>query len=89
MKATPQSHKLYPFSPIHLPPVMALYAPNRLSETVPAPMLVVGMTIFVLVEDDTRRIPLNAGAMQIPVMPRVPALNGHIVLIHRDNIEVS
>lgn len=78
-----------PLPPIHLPPVMALYAPNRLSEAVSTPVLVVGMTVFVLVEDDTRRIPRNAGAMQVPVMPRVPALDGHIVLIHRDNVEIS
>ncbi len=80
---------LLPLPPIHLPPVMALYAPNSLPEAVSTPVLVVGMTIFVLVEDDTRRIPRNAGAMQVPVMPCVPALNGHIVLIHRDNIEIS
>ena len=78
-----------PFPPIHLPPVMTLYAPNRLSETVSTPVLVVGMTIFVLVENDTRRIPRNVGAMQIPIMPRVSALDGHIVLIHRDNVEIS
>ena len=48
---------------IHLPPVMALYAPNRLSEAVSTPVLVAGMAIFVLVENDTRRIPRNAGAM--------------------------
>lgn len=68
---------------------MALYAPNRLSEAVSASVLVVGMAIFMLVEDDTRRIPRNASAMQVPVMPRVPALDGHIVLIHRDNIEIT
>lgn len=81
--------KLYSLPPIHLPPVMALYAPNNLSEAVSAPVLVVGMAIFMLVKDDTRRIPRNAGAMQVPVMPRVPALDGHVVLIHRDNIEIS
>ena len=75
--------------PIHLPPVMALYAPNRLLKAVSTPVLVVGMTIFMLVEDDTRCIPRNAGAMQVPVMPRVPALDGHIVLIYRDNIEIT
>lgn len=68
---------------------MALYAPDSLSEAVSTPMLVVGMAIFVLVKDNTRRIPRNAGAMKVPVMPRVPALDGHIVLIHRDNIEIS
>ena len=68
---------------------MALYAPNSLSEAVSTPVLVVGMAIFVLVEDDTRCIPRNIGAMQVPVMPRVPALDGHIVLIHRDNVEIS
>ena len=68
---------------------MALYAPNSLSEAVSAPVLVVRMAVFVFVEDDTRRIVRDAGAMQIPVMPRVPALDGHIVLIHRDNIEIS
>lgn len=75
--------------PIHLPPIMALYTSYRLSEAVPTPVLVVGMAIFMLVEDDTRRIPRNTGAMQIPVMPRVPALDGHIVLIDRDNIEIT
>ena len=52
-----------PLPPIHLPPVMALYAPNRLSKAVSTPVLVVGMAIFVLVENDTRRIPRNTGAM--------------------------
>ena len=68
---------------------MALYAPNSLSEAVSAPMLVVGMTIFMLMEDNACRIPRNTGALQVPVMPRVPALDRHIVLIHRDNVEIS
>ena len=68
---------------------MALYTSYRLSEAVPTPVLVVGMAMFVFVEDDTRRIPRNTGAVQIPVMPRVPALDGHIVLIYRDNIEIT
>ena len=68
---------------------MALYAPNSLSEAVSAPVLVVEMTIFMFVEYDTRRIPRNAGTMQVPVMPRVPALDCHIVLIRRDDIEIS
>ena len=63
MKATPPSLKLYSFSPVHLPPVMALYAPNRLSEAVSASVLVVEMTVFVFVEDDTCRISRNSGAM--------------------------
>lgn len=89
MKATPPSLKLYSFSPIHLPPIMTLNTPISLSEVISAPVLVVGMTVFVFVEDDTCRISRNAGAMQVPVMPRVPALDGHIVLIHRDNVEIS
>ena len=75
--------------PIHLPPIMALYTPNCLAETIPTPVLVIGMAIFMFVEYDARRTPGNSGAMQVPVMTRIPALNGHIVLIHRDNIEVS
>ena len=89
MKATPSRLKLYPFSPIHLPPVMALYAPYSLSEAISTPVLVVWMAVFMFVEDDTRCIPRNIGGMQIPVMPRVPALNGHVVIIHRDNIEIA
>ena len=77
------------FSPIHLPPIMAPNTPNRLPEAVSKPMLVVRMAVFVFVEDDTRCISRNAGAMQVPVMPCVPALDDHIVLIHRDNIEIS
>lgn len=67
---------------------MALYAPYSLSEAVSTPVLVVWMAVFVLVEDDTRRIPRNIGGMQIPVMSRVPALDGHIIIVHRDNIEI-
>lgn len=67
---------------------MALYAPNRLSEAISTPVLVVGMAVFMFMEDDTRRIPRNIGGMQIPVMPHVPALNGHVVIIHCDNIEI-
>ena len=78
-----------PFPPVHLPSVMALDAPNRLSEAVSTPVLVIGMTVLVFMEYDTRRITRNTGAMQVPVMPRVPALDRHIVLIHRDNIEIS
>lgn len=79
---------LLSLSPIHLPPVMALYAPDSLSEAVSTPVLVVGMAVFVFVEDDTRCIPRNIGGMKIPVMPRVPALNGYVVIIHRDNIKI-
>lgn len=75
-------------SPIHLPPVMALYAPSSLSEAISAPVLVVGMAVFVLVKDDARRIPWSIGVVQIPVMPRVPALDDHIIIIHRDNVEI-
>lgn len=77
-----------PLPPIHLPPVMALYAPNRLSEAVSTPVLVVGMAIFVLVENDTGHVPRDIGGMQIPVMSCVPALDGHIIIIHHDNIEI-
>lgn len=88
MKATPPIFKLYSFSPVHLPPVMALYAPNRLFEAVSTPVLVIGMTVFVFMEDDTSCISRKADAMQVPVMSRVPALNGHVVIIHCDNIEI-
>ena len=67
---------------------MALYSPNRLSEAISTPVLVVGMAVFMFVEDDTRYVPRNIGGMQIPVMPRVPALNGYVVIIHRDYIEI-
>lgn len=75
-----------PLSPIHLPPVMALYAPYSLSEAFSTPVLVVGMAVFVFVEDDTRRIPRNIGRMQIPVMSRVPALDGRIIISKHYNI---
>ena len=67
---------------------MALYAPYSLSEAVSTPVLVVGMTVFMFVEDDTRCISRNIGGMQIPIMPRVPALNSYVVIIHRDNIKI-
>lgn len=89
MKATPPSPKLYSFSPIHLPPIMALYTPYSLSDAVSTPVLVVRMTVFVFVKDDTRHIPWNISAMQVPIMPHVLALDGHIVIIHRYNIEIS
>lgn len=75
-------------SPVQLPPVMALYAPYSLSEAVSTPVLVVGMAVFMFVEDDTRCISRNIGGMKIPVMPRVSALNGYVIIIHRDNIEI-
>ncbi len=74
---------------VHLLPIMDLYTPYSLSEAVSTPVLVVSMTVFVFVKDDTRRIPWNISAMQVPVMPRVLALDGHIVIIHRYNIEIS
>lgn len=67
---------------------MALYAPDSLSEAVSTPVLVVGMAVFVLVENDTRRITQDIGGMQIPVMSRVPALNSHVIIIHHDYIEI-
>ncbi len=67
---------------------MALHAPNSLSEAISAPVLMVGMAVFVLVKDDARHIPWSIGVVQIPVMPRVPALDGHIIIIHRDNVEI-
>lgn len=51
--------------PIHLPPIMTLYAPYSLSEAVSTPVLVVGMAVFMFVEDDTNRIPGNIGRMKI------------------------
>lgn len=76
------------FPPVHLPPIVALYAPYNLSEAVSTPVLVVRMAVFVLVKDDTSRIPWNIGAVQVPVMSSIPALDGHIIIIHRDNIEI-
>lgn len=75
-------------SPIHLPPIMALYAPDSLSEAVSTPVLVVRMAVSVLVENDTGRVSRNIGRMQIPVMPCVPALYGHIIIVHHNNIEI-
>ena len=76
-------------SPIHLPPIMALYASDSLSEAVSTHVLVVRMAVSVLMEDNTGRVPWNIGGMQIPVMPCVPALDGHIIIVHHDNIEIS
>ncbi len=67
---------------------MALNTPYRLSETISATVLMIWMAVFMLMKDNARRIPWNPGTMQVPVMPCIPALNGHIVLIHRDNIEI-
>jgi len=67
---------------------MALYTPDSLSEAVSTPVLVVRMAVSVLVENDTGRVPRNIGRMQIPVMPRVPALYGHIIIVHHNNIEI-
>ena len=67
---------------------MALYASDSLSEAVPTPVLVVGMAVSVLMENDTGRVPWNIGRMQIPVMPCVPALDGHIIIVHHDNIKI-
>lgn len=67
---------------------MALYASDSLSEAVSTTVLVIRMAVSVLVENDTGRVPRNIGGMQIPVMPRVPALYGHIIIVHCDNIEI-
>ncbi len=76
-------------SSIHLPSIMALYTPYSLSEAVSTPVLVARMTVFVFVKDDTRRIPWNISAVEIPVMSCVPALDSHIIIFHRDNDEIS
>lgn len=67
---------------------MALYASDSLSKTVSTTVLVVRMAVSVLVENDTGRVPWNICGMQIPVMPCVPALDGHVIIVHRNNIEI-
>ena len=67
--------------PIHLPPIMALDAPNRLSETVSMSVLVVGLLVFVLVIYQTRILPRHTGTVKYPIVPGISALNRHIVWI--------
>lgn len=77
-----------PSSPIHLPLVMPPNAPYRLPQGISPAVLVIRMGSLVLVEYDHRLLLRILRIMQIPVMPRVPAHDRHIVLIHIDDLEI-
>ena len=52
-------------------------------------MLMIGMVELVLVEDDAGIAAWCIRAMQIPIVPSVLALYGHIIFIRYNHVEVA
>ena len=75
--------------PVHLPPVMSLYSPNRLSQIILSAMLVVWMTELVLVKDNAGIAAWCIRAVQIPIMSCILALNGHVIFTRHNHVEAS
>lgn len=67
---------------------MALNAPYRLPEAVPPAMLVIRMAESVLVEDHAGAFIRITGAVQIPIVTGVSALNCHVHVISHYDIEI-
>ena len=76
------------FFPFKLPCIVALDALYSLTEAVSIPVLVIRMAALMLMKNNTCHIPRNFGGMKVPVMSCIPTLDGHVVIIHRDNIEI-
>lgn len=76
-------------SSIHLSPVMALNAPYRLAEAVPPAVLVIRMAESVLVEDYAGALIRITGAVQIPIVSGVSALDRHVHVISHYDVEIG
>ena len=67
---------------------MPLDAPDRLPQTGSPPMQMVRMTALMLMEDHAGFRMRILRAMQIPVMPGIPALDRDIPVIRHDDTEI-
>lgn len=68
---------------------MALNAPYRLPEAVPPAVLMIRMAESVLVEDHAGAFIRITGAMQIPVVTGVYALDRYVHVISHYDIEIG
>lgn len=68
---------------------MALNTPYRLPEAVPPTVLVIRMAESVLVEDHAGAFIRIPGAVQIPIVPGVSALDRHVHVISHYDIEID
>ena len=75
-------------SSVHLPSIMVLNTPYRLPEAVPPAVLVIRIVEAMLVEDHARAFRRITGAVQVPVMTGISALNRHIRVIRHNDIEI-
>ena len=67
---------------------MPLNASHRLVQSIRSAMLMIRTLKEVLVKYDERLLCRILRTMQVPVMPRIPALNRDISIIHQNDIEV-
>ena len=75
-------------SALHMPPVVALYAPDSLLQTISTTVLMIWMRCLMLVEYDTCSRCRILRIMDEPVMSGIPAHNRYIKGICEDDGEV-
>ena len=75
-------------SALHLPPVVALYAPDSLLQTIRTTVLVIWMRCLMLVEYDACSRCRILRIMDEPVMSCIPAHNRYIKGICKDDGEI-
>ena len=76
-------------SSIHLPFIMALYALYRLSQRISSAMLMIRMLKSMLMENHQALLAWISSAVQVPVMPGIATLDGHITVIRHNDIEIN
>ena len=75
-------------SALHLPPVVALYAPDSLLQTIRTTVLVIWMRCLMLVEYDACSRCWILRIMDEPVMSGIPAHNRHIKIVCENDGEI-
>ena len=75
-------------SSLQLPPVVALYAPDSLLQTIRTTVLVIWMGCLMLMKYDTGSRSGILRIMNEPIVPGVPAHNRYIKGIRKDDGEV-
>lgn len=76
------------WSALHLPPVVTLYAPDSLLQTISTTVLMIWMRCLMLVEYDTCSRCRILRIMDEPVVPCIPAHNRHIKSICKYDGEI-
>lgn len=75
-------------SALHLPPVVTLYAPDSLLQTIRTTVLVIWMRCLMLMKYDACSRCRILRIMDEPVMPGIPAHNRYIKDIRKDDGEI-